>query len=70
MHKPARKLGRYVQVACFALAYAQACVLLCVEILSSSFPALLKQLGDEPGPSGLMTCASAGAVVAVEVFIK
>src|SRR5690348_15627578 len=36
----------------------------------TSFSALLEKLGDEAGPAGLMTGAKAGAVVAMEVFIK
>src|SRR5437667_12856375 len=32
--------------------------------------ALLEQLGHESGPAGLMARADAGAVVAVEVFVK
>src|SRR5262245_37592528 len=32
--------------------------------------ALLKELGDQPGPAGLMAGAEAGAVVAVEVFVE
>ena len=34
------------------------------------FTALFDQLGDEPGPAGLMACADPGSIVTVEVLVE
>ena len=38
--------------------------------LTNSFAALLEKFRYEAGPTGLMACANAGAIVAVKVFVE
>src|SRR5438128_11171625 len=50
-----------------SIRYSGQCVRGAVRIL---LPALLQELGHEPGPAGLVAGANAGAVVTVEVLVE